>query len=271
MIENIQEKLNIFKNQFNLESIINTIISFVKEHAIIIIVVIVLTIILKAIIRAVYNSNSHERNFGTREYRNEILTSMPSQSKQDFTYLYQKLDELNNLINQMNTDLNRQREDVKSQIDDRIKEAQAEIENNWRMQQQKKEYYRCIGVHYASFTLANSIKREQEKIRDSFVHAKKTCDQYSDCINSLNVSIQKSSGSKRYELMGRHKDTCEKHKRMSKMKGMLGARNTQYLNMVKEQNIKTARYRDYIIANFGVKGRAWGRRIQRKKMDQIRN
>lgn len=176
-----------------------------------------------------------------------------------------------NLQSMMNTDLNRQRADVESQIDDQIKEAQAEIEINWHRQQQKKEYYRCIGVHYASFTLANSIKREQEKIRDSFVHTKKTCDQYSDCIDSLNISIQKSSGSKRYELMGRHKDTCEKHKRMSKMKGMLGARNTQYLNMVKEQNIKTAHYRDYIIANFGAKGRAWGRRIQKRKMDQIRN
>lgn len=103
------------------------------------------------------------------------------------------------------------------------------------------------------------------------MNAKKLCDQYSEDINSLNARIQKSSGSKRYELMKSHKDICEKHKRVSQMKSMLGARNTQYLNMVKEQNIKTAHYRDYIIANFGAKGRAWGRRIQKRKMDQIRN
>lgn len=128
-----------------------------------------------------------------------------------------------------------------------------------------------IGVHYASFTLADSIKREQEKIRNSFVATKKTCGQYSNHINSLNASIQSSSGAKRREMMQSHKETCEKHKRLSQMKNMLGARNSQYLNMVKSQNIKTAQFRNHITANFGAKGRAWGRKIQKRKMDQIRN
>lgn len=195
---------------------------------------------------------------------------MPSQTRADFTYLYKKLDELNNLINQVDDETAQQKENVREQIDIRIHNAQTEIENNWHIQQRKKEYYRCIGVHYASFTLANSIKREQEKIRDSFVAIKNRCNQYTDEIESLNTRISTNSSAKRYELMQIHQETCAKHKRLSQMKNVLGARNTQYLNLVKTQNKETAQYRDYIIAHFGARGRAWGRRIQKKKIDQTR-
>lgn len=163
MIKDIQERLNIY---LNFQSIIDSIISFVKEHAITIIAVISIGIILKIIIRAIYNSNSPEGNFGSREYRNEILTSMPSQSKQNFTYLYQKLDKLNNLINQVNTDLNRQRADVKSQIDNWIKTAQAEIESNWRRQQQKKNIIIVLEyiMHHLHWQTVLSMNRKKSGI-----------------------------------------------------------------------------------------------------------
>ena len=53
------------------------------------------------------------------------------------------------------------------------------------------------------------------------------------------------------------------------LKNIFGSRNTQYLNKVKEQNKITMEYREYIIRNFGQKGRAWGQRLKKRKLDQI--
>lgn len=38
--------------------------------------------------------------------------------------------------------------------------------------------------------------------------------------------------------------------------------------MVKAQNNKTREYRDYIINNFGIKGRQWGDKLRKRKLDQ---
>lgn len=49
-------------------------------------------------------------------------------------------------------------------------------------------------MHYASFTLADSIKREQENIRDVYVRYKMECDQLSKQINYLSQQIESSNG-----------------------------------------------------------------------------
>lgn len=39
--------------------------------------------------------------------------------------------------------------------------------------------------------------------------------------------------------------------------------------MVIAQNDKTREYRNYIIKSFGVKGKQWGDKLRKRKMDQI--
>lgn len=94
-------------------------------------------------------------------------------------------------------------------------------------------------MHYASFTLADSIKREQENIRDVYVRYKMECDQLSKQINYLSQQIESSNGRQKYEYMQQHKAIYKKRQRLSKLKNVFAARNAQYLKKVKEQNAYT--------------------------------
>lgn len=207
-------------------------------------------------------------NFNSQSYRNEILNSLPSDARLDYTHLYNKLSDLQRLIDLNQTSLEWQKTEAIDDIDAKIRNSQSQIDNKWYYLQKKQSFYHYIGLHYASFTLADSIKREQEVLRNTYVKAKNECDRLSREIDKLSTEISKSHGHKRHELMQHHKKLCEQHQRISKLKNVFGNRNTQYLNMVKAQNEKTRKYREYIIHNFGTKGRTWGQRLQQRKMDQ---
>lgn len=210
-------------------------------------------------------------DFGDSGYRSEILNSLPAQEQLDFSNLYRRLDELQSFIDQNK----RQFESLESQAIDRvekkIKDSQNQIRNKWNYLKNKRNFHHCICVHYASFTLADSIKRQQENIRNVYVKYKKECDQLAGQIEFLNLQIVNSNGQKKYEYMQQHKACCTRHQRLSKLKNVFAARNTQYLQMVKEQNAYTKQYREYIISNFGEKGRIWGERLKQRKADLIGN
>ena len=57
---------------------------------------------------------------------------------------------------------------------------------------------------------------------------------------------------------------CKVHKNISILKGRIGAINTQYNNRVTQQNIETAKRRDFIGANFGLRGKKWRDKIMAK-------
>ena len=212
--------------------------------------------------------NASSISFGDREYKSTILNSLPSNDRLNYSNLYNRLDSLQNTIERNRIALNRQQTDAIESIQSKITSSQIYIDNYWKTQKQKRTFYHCIGLHYASFTLADNIKREQESIREAFVKSKLECDKMSNEIEKLNKAIENAHGSYRYELMQQHKNLCSQHKRLSQLKGIFGSRNTQYLKMVKEQNNKTREYRDYIIYNFGNKGRQWGDRLRKRKLDQ---
>lgn len=208
-------------------------------------------------------------NFGEKGYGDEILKSLPEDARLDFNHFYNKLNELQHSIDKYQSALDLQKTEAANDLNRRIAESQLQIERRWKSLEKKGNFYHYICLHYASFTLADSIKREQEILRSAFVQAKNKCDILSEEIRRLNQEIPNAHGARRYELMQRHKQLCEQHKRTSKLKGIFGSRNTQYLNMVKVQNKKTSWYREYIIHNCGARGRAWGKRLKKRRMDQI--
>lgn len=212
--------------------------------------------------------NNSSAYFGENNYKNTILNSLPYNDRLNYSYLYQKLDSLQNTIDQNRIALNRQQTDAIDSIQSRITKSQIDIDNYWKTQKQKRNFYRCIGLHYASFTLADSIKREQESIRNAFVKTKLECERIGLEIEQLSKSIEKAHGSYRYELMQKHKNLCSQHKRLSQLKSIFGKRNTQYLDLVKMQNKKTGEYREFIIRNFGTKGKQWGERLRKRKLDR---
>lgn len=203
-----------------------------------------------------------------RSYRNQIISSLSAEDKKDYSFLYERLDNLNSLIENDRRKLTAQKLDISNEINNRIQEAQRKIHSQWMYQEQKKDYYRCIALHYASFILADSIKREQEALRDAYVSAKAECDRLSREIDNIAKAIPSASGERNYYLKMQHKKLCETHHRCSEMKNIFGRRNTEYLELVIKQNNITGQYRDYIIHNCGKRGAEWGKRMQMRRLKQ---
>ena len=129
-------------------------------------------------------------DFGDSGYRSEILSSLPTEEQLDFSNLYRRIDELQTLINQNKRQLELQGDESLGCIERKIQDSQSQIKNKWNYLRKKRYFHHCICVHYASFTLADSIKRQQES-------------------------------------------------------------------------------REYIISNFGEKGKAWGERLKKRKADLV--
>ena len=240
--------------------------------AITIVAIVLIMIIIHSIIKSRKKRGTTHRiksDFGERSYRKEILNSLPEAEQLDFSNLYSRLDELQSFVSQGKRQLELQKSETVDSIDRKIQDSQNKIRNKWNYQKKKSNFYHCICVHYASFTLADSIKREQENIRDVYVRYKMECDQLSKQINYLSQQIESSNGRQKYEYMQQHKAIYKKRQRLSKLKNVFAARNAQYLKKVKEQNAYTKKCREYIISNFGAKGRAWGQRLERRKADLI--
>lgn len=237
---------------------------------IIIAVVIIVIIFIAVKIKSAHDADStfEKQEFGGQAYKQTVLDSVPEYYRLDYSNLLDKIDSLNRGTNRIIATLDEQEIAAIDSINSRINESQNKINTHWNSLQQRRNFYYCIGVHYASFTLANKIKREQEQIRNSFVKLKQQCDLLHNEIETLNVMIKNSHGSQRYELQKRHQALCAKHQKLCKLKSIFGNRNTQYLSMVSEQNRKTAVYREYIIGHFGTKGRLWGKKIKARKLDQ---
>lgn len=209
--------------------------------------------------------------FGDSSYRSEILNSLPAEQRLDFSNLYHRLDELQSFINQNKIQLESLESQKISDIEKKIQDSTNQIRNQWNCLKNKRDFHHCICIHYASFTLADSIKRQQENIRDVYVKYKEECDQLARQIDFLNRQIANSNGQKKYEYMQQHKVCCTRHQRLSTLKNVFADRNTQYLQRVKEQNAYTKQCREYIIRNFGERGRIWGERLKQRKADLIGN
>lgn len=198
-------------------------------------------------------------------YKNRILKELPYDDRLDYTNISNRLESINDSFEKNRSLLEQGQFEAIESIQLKLKCSKDLINNHWRKQKKKRNFYECIYLHYASFCLADSIKREQENIRDAFVKSKLKCEELREEINNLNEKIPKTHGSYRYKLKQQHKKLCTQHKRLSRLKNVFGKRNKQYLDMVKEQNIITRKYRDYISVNFGVKGRQWRDGLRKNK------
>lgn len=238
---------------------------------ILVVIIIALLCFITALVVKSYKKkdNNCHLDFGDSEYQGQILNALAANERLDFSNLFIRLNELKNLSRTLSSHLYTQQNDAYDSFDKKIREVQSQIVNKWEVLNNKRNFYNCIGLHYASFTTADIYKRTQETIRDAFVRMKKECENLQNKIQSLNTRITSAHGQIRYEMMLEHKQTCETHKRATQMKNLFAQRNAQYLEMVKKQNAVTKKYREYIINNCGRKGRDWGRRLAKRKMDQV--
>lgn len=240
----------------------------IKKYGLIILAFLVVSLLIKKIIQSLFSGNGNDVQFSNSpNYKKEVYRAVPASLKADFDRLDKLLNELERQTLRYSTDLSEQKESALHEFTAKADQAERIISACWGRQQRKQDFYYCIALHYASFTLANQIKQEQLKVRDSFVAVKKKVDSYSEEIEGLNKSIPRSGGSERQRMMQRHSELCKQHKRLCSLKNSIGGINSEYHRKLDKQNKETGIRRDYIIQNFGIRGRRWGAKLARNKRD----
>lgn len=139
-----------------------------------------------------------------------------------------------------------------------------QIRDYWNSNRFNKDFMHYIGLHYASHLLAGAIKEEQQKIKDTFVSCKNRQEQWSKKIEAAQRQQERLHGEQRRKMSAEIGEMCKIHKQISTLKGQIGAINTQYNKRVTQQNIETAKRRDYIGTHFGERGKLWRDRIMSK-------
>lgn len=240
----------------------------IKKYGLIFLVFLVVTFLIRKIVRSLFFGSGNDVQFSNSpNYKKEVYRAVPTSLKADFDRLDKLLSELEHQTLRYSTDLSEQKESALRAFTAKADQAERIISACWSRQQRKQDFYYCIALHYASFTLANKIKQEQLKVKDSFVAVKKKVDSYSEEIEQLNKTIPQNRGPGRQRMMQRHSELCKQHKRLCVLKNNMGRINSEYHKKLDNQNRETGARRDFIIQNFGARGRRWGAKLARNKRD----
>lgn len=201
-------------------------------------------------------------------YRNEIYKQVSLDFKPYLQQLFQSIDDLNNKVKKANAEISQVQYDAMRDIFQTAEKLSKEIDNYWNSSRFRKDFSYYISLHYASHLLANSLKTEQQNIKNAFVECKRRQQLLSNQINIAQRRQEKSHGEQRYRLSKEIGDMCKHHKNVSNWKNHIGSLNTKYNQRVTNQNIKTAKYRDYIASNFGTRGRNWKNRCHQRAISR---
>ena len=238
-----------------------------KYNSIIIIsLFVILVVIIIVIFRLHKKRLSGDRVFynldNDQAYRNGIYKSVSLDFKPYMQQLFHSLDELNEKVKRSNNEISQTQYNAMRDIYQTAGILSKRINDYWYDKKYKKDFSYYIGLHYSSHLLANSLKSEQQNIKVAFVECKRRQVILSYQIEAAKRRQNKSMGEQRYLISKEIGDLCKHHKNISTWKNYIGNLNTKYNQRVTDQNIMTAKYRDYIADNFGVRGQNWRNRCR---------
>lgn len=244
-------------NDFNLLTII---ILFLLLILVIVIIVSIANKKDKSNDKAFYNLDND------KEYRSSIYRQISVDFKPYLQRLYKSLDDLNTKVSRATTDISQAQYNAMCDIFRSAERLSSQIDEYWNTAKFKKDFSYYIGLHYASHLLANSLKEEQQNIKDAFVECKRRQDALTRQIDMAKRQQEKYKGEQRYRISREIGELCKHHKNVSTWKGYIGSLNARYNQRVTDQNIKTAKYRDYIANNFGQRGQNWKNRCHQRAL-----
>lgn len=238
---------------------------------IILIALILLVIfIAKSILTSNYDSNNDDTELYEAEndyaYRRYIYNNVSTPAKPHIDQIFQTIDNINKMVEQYNANYDQARYNAMKNIFDTANQAEAKIKRCWNNAQFNKDFSFYIGLHYASHMLGMAIKSEQFKVRDTFVMCKNKRDQEGEIIDKLKRQQEKCSKNQKFEIGKEIAARCKKHKQISILTSQIGKINSQYLERATQQNIETAKRRDYIASHFGKRGIEWKRRMRMRAL-----
>ncbi len=236
-----------------------------KFHFIIIglLVVIIFSIIIYICVHSKSNSNSYSNSIKSKEYRTDICNNAPKQYKNNLNYLYSKLDSLDYIINDKHSKLDTQSYDIAKSVLDKANSAEREIRNYWESNKVKADFYFYIGLHYTSFTLADKLTEELNSIKSYINTLSGMINSIQNDIDKLKNKIERSGGTD-YISKKEHKDLCVKCHALRNVRKECIIQRNNIKKRRDDQNIITAKRRDYIGNHFGSKGKQWKKKIMSK-------
>lgn len=213
---------------------------------------------------AVARRTSHH-NYDHVQKQRELISRLPKSEQQDYSHLHASLNSLEDLIDSYRKDLNNEQKAADEAIQRKIDQTKNTIESHWREQAQRKRFYECITLHYASFTLADSIHVQCDKIGQMYSSLKDLNGNLGRQIDTLNRQINNRNSNNRGNLMQQHKTLCDKRHRVSQLQKIYRNNLNDYSERLSHQNQITATYRDFIGNNFGERGRMWITKLEIRK------
>lgn len=236
-------------------------------------VIIILALIIVIIIVIIIASRSRDsadkdlyRADNDGDYRNYIYKNVSISAKPYINQIFNSVDKINHMVEQYNSSYDQARYDAMKSILGAANQAEEQIRRCWNSAQFNKDFSFYIGLHYASHLLGMAIKSEQSKIRDTFVIYKNKRERESRHIDELKRLQEKSSYSSKADIGKEIAAHCKFHKQLSNLTSQIGEINSNYLKRLTEQNIETAKRRDYIASHFGTRGRNWKKRIRMRAL-----
>lgn len=238
--------------------------------AIIVLIVILLIIILlnnrkqRGKIKGSYEDRDFYDLDDDTTYRRGVYNQVRAEFKPYLEQLYRAIDELSLRVDRYTNEISQVQYESMLDILKKADIIEKQIKDYWNNQKFQRDFSFYIGLHYASNLLAGTIKKEQQKIKDTFVDCKRQQDEWSNKISVAQQQQEKYKGEQRRKLSKEIGDMCKVHKTISVLKGQIGAINSRYNERVTEQNIETGKRRDYIANTFGDRGRHWRERCKQR-------
>lgn len=201
----------------------------------------------------------------SKEYKTEIYNNTPSEYQQSIQYLYNRLEQLDKIINENNKNLNIQSTRATDEIIKRAADAERKINEYWESSKRKADFYYYIGLHYASFTLADKLTKELQSLRKIEGILTNTINDTQSRIDALKNKINNAkSVADIVQAKRNHQELCKKCDAFRKTRKMCKGRIIDIQKHRDKQNNITRKRRDYIGTHFRNKGKQWRKRIMSK-------
>lgn len=210
------------------------------------------------------SKNTFPNDINSASYRKSVYKNVPQAYKPEIHRLYTGIDDIDAIIRGNKTKLDSQATQIAKRVLERAITAEKEINSYWERRKRSAEFYYYIGLHYASFTLADKLTEELDTLR-------KYNSALTEVINSVQRQIDELSRKINYmngnvaEQKRNHQELCRKCKSLRDTRQFCNSQKNQLQEQRDRQNRLTAERRDYIGTHFGEKGRNWRERILTKR------
>lgn len=241
---------------------------FILAILLILILIIIISFLLWYIISRSKESNEINSVYDIDDdnYREYIHQSVQKEFKPYLQQILNNIDLINSLIRKNNKEFDRATYEAMSEVYRKADETERLINKYWNSIKFKQNFHDCIGLHYTSHLLGKVLKQEQQDIKDVFVDCKNKQKAMGNYIDNLKYRQQRVIANQKFVIGKEISICCKKHKQMSIVASEIGAINSEYNKRVTQQNMETAKKRDYIAENFGERGRLWKERMHNRAL-----